>query len=69
MYLNPYAAEKMVATKLAEAREATRRRALLRDLRDPRPLRARLGALLIHLGTALAHAGAVPAEESHSHAR
>ena len=34
----------MVATKLAEAREASRRRALVRDLRERRPLRARLGA-------------------------
>jgi hypothetical protein len=69
MDLNPYVAEQMVATRLAEAREATRRRALVRGLREPRSLRARLGSLLIHLGTALAHSGPVTSEESHSHAR
>jgi len=58
MDLNPYAVEKMVATKLAEAREASRRRALVRDLRERRPLRARLGALFIHVGMALAHSHA-----------
>ena len=69
MDLNPYAVEKMVATKLAEAREASRRRALVRDLRERRPLRARLGAWLIHAGQALAHSGPVAAKERHSHAR
>jgi hypothetical protein len=69
MDLNPYAVERMVATKLDEAREATRRRALVRGLREPRPLRVRLGALLIHLGTALASSEPVTSEESHSHAR
>ena len=59
MDLNPYAVEKMVATKLAEAREASRRRALVRDLRERRPpLRARLGALFIHVGMALVHSHA-----------
>ena len=58
MDLNPYAVEKMVATKLAEAREASRRRALVRDLRERRPVRARLGALFIHVGMALAHSHA-----------
>ena len=58
MDLNPYAVEKMVVTKLAEAREASRRRALVRDLRERRPLRARLGALFIHVGMALAHSHA-----------
>ena len=58
MELNPYAIEKMVTTKLAEAREASRRRALVRDLRERRPLRARLGALFIHVGMALAHSHA-----------
>lgn len=69
MYLNPYAAEQMAVTRLDEAREATRRRALVQGLREPRSLRARLGALLIHLGTALAHSGPVTSKESHSHAR
>jgi hypothetical protein len=58
MDLNPYAVEKMVATKLAEAREASRRRALVRDLRERRPRRARLGALFIHVGMALVHSHA-----------
>lgn len=58
MDLNPYAVEKMVATKLAEAREASRRRALVRDLRERRPLRARLGALFIHIGMARLHSHA-----------
>ena len=58
MDLNPYAVEKMVATKLAEAREASRRRALVRDLRERRPVRARLGALFIHVGMALVHSHA-----------
>lgn len=58
MDLNPYAVEHMVATKLAEAREATARRALVRRLREPRSLRARLGALFIHLGMTLAHSHA-----------
>ena len=58
MDLNPYAVEKMVATKLAEAREASRRRALVRDLRERRPLRARLGALFIHVGMARLHSHA-----------
>ena len=58
MDLNPYAVEQMVATKLAEAREASRRRALVRDLRERRPLRARLGALFIHVGMALVHSHA-----------
>lgn len=55
MDLNPYAVEQMVATKLAEAREASRRRALVRDLRERRSLRARLGALFIHVGLVLVH--------------
>ena len=58
MDLNPYAAEQMVATRLDEARAATRRRALVRRLREPRSLRARLGALFIHVGMALAHSHA-----------
>jgi hypothetical protein len=58
MDLNPYAVEQMVATKLAEAREASRRRALVRDLRERRPLRARLGALFIHVGMARLHSHA-----------
>jgi hypothetical protein len=58
MDLNPYAMELMVATKLAESREATRRRALVRRLREPRSLRARLGGLLIHVGMTLAHSHA-----------
>lgn len=58
MDLNPYAVEKMVATRLAEAREASRRRALVRDLRERRPLRARLGALFIHVGMARLHSHA-----------
>ena len=53
-----YAVEQMVATKLAEAPEASRRRALVRDLRDRRPLRARLGALFIHVGMARLHSHA-----------
>ena len=69
MELNPYALERVVATRLEDAREATRRRALVRGQREPRRVRARLGALLIHLGTALAHGGGSGAEESHSHAR
>jgi hypothetical protein len=58
MDLNPFAVELMVATKLAEAREATRRRALVRDLRERRSLRARLGALFINVGMALVHSHA-----------
>ena len=58
MDLNPYVVERMVATKLAEAREATRRRALVRSLRAPRSLRARLGTLFIHVGMALVHSHA-----------
>lgn len=69
MDLNPYAVERMVATRLDEAREATRRRALVRRLREPRSFRARLGALLIHAGQALAHSSPVTSKESHSHAR
>ena len=69
MHLYPYAAEQMAVTRLDEAREATRRRALVRRLREPRSLRARLGALLIHAGQALAHSSPVTSKESPSHAR
>jgi hypothetical protein len=66
MPLNVYALEKLVAARIAEDREAAARRALLRRLRAPGTLRARVGACLIRLGQWLTRP--VPAEAP-SHAR
>jgi hypothetical protein len=54
MPLNVYALETLVAARIAEDREAAARRALLRRLRAPGALRARVGAWLIRLGQWLA---------------
>lgn len=70
MPLNVYALETLVAARIAEDREAAARRALLRRLRAPGTLRARVGTWLIQLGQWLA--GPVPASRpsgAPSHAR
>jgi hypothetical protein len=51
---NEYVVETMVASKLAEAREAAARRMLARRARAPRAFRAWLGTALIQLGNRLA---------------
>jgi hypothetical protein len=54
MPLNVYALETLVAARIAEDREAAARRALLRRLRAPGALRARVGAWWIWRGQWLA---------------
>ncbi len=61
MYLNEYAASKIVEIRLSELRAERARIALLQSVREPRlPLFARVGAALIRAGQWLSAGEPVP---------